>query len=293
MIDDVNLQHTQLSWLNDPSAPEQTASRSAPDVSEVYEDNKVTIVSDENVTAAQAKALAQRVETAYAWDEGQLGWKNEGPLSKPLTVAVLSKPAFEGVTGDTTGAVAGVTTGPNLFVMPDTALAGRPTKEDVDTIAHELTHVQDFREGGNGTDTMPTYILEGRAYVDGDKYAKDASQISPYLGQLTAQDAQAVLKGFRHPGDEQKNPEFGFMGEITGALFVEFLRTRLNGKGDADAMSRLSAATTSLNTGTSYDDAFKQQFGVTLASAEQQFVQYIGSTEGNPKARLSGTLYAQ
>ncbi len=233
------------------------------------------------------------VETAYTWDEGQLGWKNEAPLSKPLTVAVLSKPAFEGVTGDTTGAVAGVTTGPNLFVMPDTALKGPATKEDVDTIAHELTHVQDFREGGKGTDGMPTYILEGRAYVDGDKYAKDASHISPYLGQLTAQDAQAVLKGFRRPAIEQKDPEFGFMGEITGALFVEFLRTRLNGKGDADAMSRLSAATTSLSTGTTYDAAFKQQFGVTLASAEQQFVQYIGSTEGNPTARLSGTLYAK
>ena len=47
-------------------------SRFTPEVEEVYRDEKTIIVSDENVTRAEAAALAAQVEKAYAWDEQQL-----------------------------------------------------------------------------------------------------------------------------------------------------------------------------------------------------------------------------
>lgn len=282
-----------LQWVSEPATePERRVSRVAShhDTVEVYRDAQLRIWSDRDITKAQAKSLATRIESAYAWDQAKLGWADPAPLEAPLNVAVLTEGSFRELTGDSTGSIAGVTTGPSLFVVPERVL-GRMSKDDVDTVAHELTHVQDFREAGRNIDSMPTYLLEGRAYVDGNKYAGDAAKFRPVLERLRAQDARFVLDGFRHSKDEQKDPRFVFIAEVTGGLFVEFLRTKLGGHGKADAMKRLSTCVEALGDGTAFESSFKAQFGVSLTAAEQQFVSWVGATEGKPGVRLAGTIY--
>jgi hypothetical protein len=261
---------------------------------EVYADAQVRVVSDERVSAADGRALAARIERAYKWDDRGQKWHPQAPLKPQLTVEVLSRDAFSRFTGDASGSIAGVTTGPNLFVMPDRVLAGTRS-EDEDTIAHELTHVQDFREAGARLEQVPIYLQEGKAYVNGDRYPgtehlSDAhlTAVSHALGQLTAHDAQAVLDHFRVARDEQRDPRFTYYGEITGALFVEWLRTHKA----KDAVPRLAEATAEVGQGRGFDAAFRGQFGISLAGAESAFVKFIGATEGNPAARLKGTLYA-
>ncbi len=261
---------------------------------EVYRSDSVRVVADHPVDAAQAARLAQRIESAYRSDAARLKWDDARPLAEQLTVAVLSARAFAAVTGDSTGAIAGVTTGPNLFVMPDRVLS-RFGPDDADTIAHELTHVQDLRQAGSSVDSIPTYLLEGKAYVVGDAYARGnlahLESVAATLGQLSADDAAWVLRNFRRPEAEQNAPRAVYLGEITGALFVEFLRTRLNGRGDAAALDKLSNATDVVDEGVSFAAAFAREFGVPLSEAERQFVRYIGQTEADPEARLQGTLY--
>jgi hypothetical protein len=265
----------------------------------VYQDEHVRVVSDEPLDPAAGKALSDRIEKAYSWDEGQQHWKQPGPLGSQLTVAVLSRPVFSALTGDPTGSVAGVTTGPNLFVVPDSVI-GRKSAMDDETIAHELGHVQDFREGGKGLQQVPIYLQEGKEYCLGERYPLSEKMANPHiqyvaneLGKITGKDAQRVMTQFRTPQDEAGSGNFGFIGETTGALFVEYLRTRLGGKGVPDALPRVANVIAQVGSGSSYAAAFKGQFGVSPTQAESDFVRYIHQTEGNPTARLAGTLFAQ
>ncbi len=261
---------------------------------EIYEDAQVRVVSDTRVSATAGRALATRIERAYKWDERKEKWRDAAPLRPQVTVEVLSTAAFSRFTGDRTGSIAGVTTGPNLFVMPERALT-QVSSVDENTIAHELAHVQDFREGGRGLDQVPIYLQEGKAYVLGDQYPATLglrddhlAGVSRTLGRLTAHDAQTVLTHFRTAADEQRSPEFTYYGEVTGALFVEWLRTRKT----ADAVPRLADAIADTGRGASFPSAFRAQFGMSLDSAEAAFVRYVASTEGNPRERLKGTIYA-
>ena len=286
-----------LNWVSDDNAPAREVTRSAPGrLHEVFHDSKVQVVSDANVSAAQAKALALRVEKAYAHDTAALKWADKAPLAKSLTVAVLSPNAFTRFTGDSSGSIAGVTTGPNLFVVP-TRVLGRPSVEDNNTLAHELTHVEDFRETGRAVGKIPTYVMEGRAYLLGDGYAnRDTAHnrdVARTLGAISGAQADAVLTRFTGTNAENQDPRIVYLGEITGGLFVEFLRTRLGGHGKADAMKRLSKVNELVGDGASYEAAFQQQFGTSLSQARAQFKQYVTNTEGRPSERLRGTLYAK
>lgn len=262
---------------------------------EIYRDEQVRVVSNVRVPAADGRALARRIERAYKWDEGKEKWPDKAPLRAPLTVEVLSRDAFSRFTGDSSGSIAGVTTGPNLFVMPDRALHST-NSADEDTIAHELAHVQDIREAGQAITKVPIYLQEGKAYVLGDEYPateglsdSHLGSVSRSLGQLSAHDVQTVLAHFRVGADEQRDPNFTYYGEITGALFVEWLRTQ---RKVPDAVPKLAKAIAQTGQGASFDAAFRAQFGISLAGAESAFVNFIGATEGDPRARLKGTIYA-
>lgn len=263
-------------------------------VSEVYSDDQVQIVSDEKVSAAKAKSLANRIEKAWDFDESRQHWADPTPLQKPLTVAVLSNDAFGKLTGDTTGATAGVTTGPDLFAVPDRVL-GRRNAQDENTIAHELGHIQDIRECGERIEDVPIYLQEGKEYLLGECYPLEEKMKNPHityvgdaLKRLTGKDADWLMKHFRHAADEQASGNVGFFGEVTGALFVEFLRVRLN---HPDAVAQVAGVISDVGKGKSYDAAFRSHFGLSPKEAEKQFVDFIARTDGNPVARLEGTLF--
>ena len=255
-----------------------------------FQDAQLRVVSDHPLSPSDAKALAARIERAWAHDTTLQRWDDQRPLQKQLTVAVLSAADFARFTGDDTGAVAGVTTGKDLFVVPDRVVHGT-TRDDEDTIAHELSHVQDFREAGDAMDSVPTYLEEGKASVIGDAWGRDPNHLANTartMASLTAEDAAYLLKNFRSASAESRPPQFVYAGEVTGALFVEFLATHVN----KDAVVHISDAVEAAVKGTRFTTAFAKSFGISLTEAEQRFVAFIRDTEGDPARRLAGTLYA-
>ena len=260
------------------------------DMYEVFRDEQVSVVSDRPVPRAEAKALAARIEKAWKSDLHQHRWDDPSELRDTLTVAVLSPRAFADFTGDETGAIAGVTTGQDTIVLPARLLRGA-TPADLNTLAHELSHVQDFREAGDAMDSIPTYLEEGKATVLGDAYGSEPehlAQTARTLASLSGDDAAYLLRNFRHASAERRPPPFVYLGEVTGALFVEYLATHVK----RDAVVRLADAVEAAGNGTRFTDAFQVAFGLSLAETERRFVAFIRETEGQPARRLAGTLYA-
>ncbi len=256
---------------------------------DAFEDAQVRVETDRPVPRAQAKALAARIERAWASDLKAMRWDDPVPLREKLTVAVLSAAHFAEFTGDTTGAIAGVTTGKDVFVMPDRVLRGT-SRDDENTIAHELSHVQDFREAGDAFGSVPTYLEEGKAYVLGDAYGREPKHLADVartMASLSADDVAYLLKNFRTASAERRPPQFVYAGEVMGALFVEYLATHVR----RDAVVRLSDAVEAAGHGGRFTDAFKKSFGLSLPELERRFVEFVRDTEGQPARRLAGTLY--
>jgi hypothetical protein len=279
------------------AAPE--AAPKPPKTHLVWQDEFVKVVSDENLSKAKAQAVAKKIEAAAKFDAAQQKWPDSSPLGKQITVEVLSKKGFDALLGGDAGGTAGVTLGPDLMAVPDT-VATKSTPDDDDTLAHEVVHVQDERIGGDRVDLVPTYLQEGKAYVLGDSYPialhEDGNDpvlgtVAKQVGGVTAKQAQDVIDHYRDPEAEEDPNRNGFVDETTGALYVEYLRTRLNGTGVADTIPRLAKVISDVGKGASYEDAFKKQFGVSVKDSEQGFVKYVKDTEGRPADRLDRTLW--
>src|SRR5207253_3037682 len=101
---------------------------------------------------------------AYQFDSSVQRWDDATKLDEQITVAVLSTRAFEQLTGDSGGRVAGVTTGPNVFAVPARAVQDHSADTE-NTIAHELGHIQDLREAGRNIQHVPIYLQEGKEYL--------------------------------------------------------------------------------------------------------------------------------
>ncbi len=261
----------------------------------VYSDGAVRVISDERIPREEGEALARRIEAAYQYDARRQRWPDEAPLDAPLTVAVLSAGGFARFTGDRSGSVGGVTTGPDLFVLPDRVL-GRADAMDEQVIAHELSHVQDFRQGGPRVEQVPVYLQEGKAYLLGESYPATRQLANPHLayvaealGEIRAEDAERMIRRFRTGEDEARSGAFGFIGETAGALFIEFMRVRM---GKKDAVAQVAEVISAVGQGERYEVAFKRQFGVAPRQVEEAFVEFIAATEGSPEERLAGTLFA-
>lgn len=284
------------------SADLSASSKKAAKMTTVYQDQFCKIVTDDpKMTKAQGQALAKKVEDAWQADLKLEQWKDTSPLNKnQLTVQALTKSGFDkALGGDSTG-VAGVTMGPDLMAVPEN-LTSSTNPDDDDTIAHELNHVMDFREAGDGIDSIPVYEQEGKAYTVGDTYpiteGKDKSDpvlrgVGEELSKITGAQARDVMDNYRDGSAEGDSSRDGFRDETTGALYVQFLKTRLGGAGVPDALQRLAQVTADVGQGQSYDNAFQKEFGVSSKSTEDAFVKYVTATEGKPSERMAGTLWA-
>ena len=269
--------------------------RSGLGLSLAYRDAQVQVVSDVRLSEQEARALAARVERAYAFDAAIHGWAKDDDLKARLTVAVLGQGAFQALSGDSTGAVGGFTTGPSLFVVPEEVARLRRADDDV-TIAHELGHVQDYRQAGRRLEQVPMYLQEGKAYLLGDlepmargEGSASARGVVATWERMSARDAQWVVQRFRTARDEALSGRNGYVGEVGGALFVEFLRTRFHG-GHADVLRRLGTVVADVGAGQSYSAAFARQFGGSPEAAERAFVAWVKATEDDPARRLDGSV---
>lgn len=75
------------------------------------------------------------------------------------------------------------------------------------------------------------------------------------------------------------------LGELTGALFLEWLATTI----EPDTAAALSGV---LDEVADFSHRFEQHFGLTPFEATRRFVDFIAATEGDARTRLRGTLYA-
>lgn len=202
---------------------------------------------------------------------------------------------------------AAVTVGPDDVFIGSKALNPDPVQFG-GVLAHELTHLLHNRMGGH----LPRFLEEGFAgcvqyrYIleAGRTTAESLKQMRRSYNFTTGVDARLarhvvddVIAGFG--GDNQK-PQGINKDEVTGQLFVEFLRTRLMQHGAPQVFEKLSAIISALPKDLKvkspdympqFTSQFEQQFGVPWPQAKGEFVAYIRRTENKPRRRLQGTIW--
>lgn len=257
-------------------------------VSEVLDTPRITVFAETPLTANEARTLESRVTRAAAYGDSLQHWDDDAKWKEKLNVTLLSDRCMSGLTGAPADEVPGMTTGPDDIFLRRASLRASSAR-DSEVLAHELVHVEDWRMAGRSEPEIPLYLKEGKAYVVGLRYGNEPArneQVRRDLSYLSASDARWVMKQFResHPSG---NSNASYFGEITGALFVEWLEAHVK-KG---ALTKLGNAVEASGNGRDFATAFKKEFGVSLAKTETDFVSFIAKTERNPSARFSGTIF--
>jgi hypothetical protein len=239
-------------------------------------DGFLQIVSDRELEAARCKSHIDRVLKAYAFVTGAASWKDRGLLTaQPLKFAVLGDPALK---------VLGYAQGPNLMVMKD-AYMDNPLSEG--TLAHELAHIQDFRQLRG--QRMPSFMFEGRALTIGQAYRVHIGQaLGDYDRQMarsaatfTPDQAMALLENYRGQGWDN---------QAIGTVVVEYMRVRWNG-GIQDINPRLSRMIERIAAGREFDLAFQDEFKASADAFAEAFMNFLRTTHGKPQERLHGTMW--
>ncbi len=240
------------------------------------DDSFLEIYSDHAVDAGRCKAIAARVLKAYAFVADKSAFKDRAVLkAKPLQFALVGDGAIK---------VLGYAKGQNLMVMKDSYMEN-PLSEG--TLAHELTHIQDFRQLRGKR--MPSFMFEGRALTIGQAYRVHLGQApGDYDRQMarsavgfTAEQAMALLDNYN---------AHGWDNQAIGTVVVEYMRAQWKG-GVADINPRLSRMIERIAGGREFDQAFQDEFGIGAEAFAEAFAAHLRSTQGDPKRRLAGTMW--
>jgi hypothetical protein len=255
--------------------------------SDAADDLTIAVVTEASLPAADERAMVARVRAAFGFALRACGWSRPDAIAAaPLELHVAALPR---------GTLAR-TTGPGVFSVDSNGLH----REDLDgVLAHELTHLQDFRVAGGGLRTIPRYLVEGRALGIGRAYRSSLAICGSDLERaraieaLTGEQAAEALRSFRDGDGLRLAKRTGnvFRWMAVGVFFVEFLRVRAHGTGWPDAMARLSRTWERVGQGETFDRAFAAEFAQSLRSLEEEFVAFVASTEKDSADRLRGTAY--
>lgn len=239
------------------------------------EDGRFEIYSNADPQPRLTQRYLKLVSETWGWLIESQQWSDTAPLERqPVQVRLLADPnALSGGTG-------------RGFSMAIDRLHSKP-ELTLGTFAHELTHVQDRREAGHGT--IPGFITEGRALLNGFAYRKAHGQsfldydrglahsIASYTPQQMKEVVYRMKRGDVHdPDDAQANSRL----EFGGAWFLEYLRTTFNGSGYVDVQVRLARVITEVRRGQSFEAAFAQVFGVEFSLVQSSFVDFVGQHHG-------------
>ncbi|MCC6809507.1 MAG: hypothetical protein IT381_18910 [Deltaproteobacteria bacterium] len=232
-------------------------------------DGWVTVLSDGELAAAEAEEIAKRVIVAWDFDKKEDQWPDPKLLAAPLTVRVVTK-APDGLLGRANA--------PSTFLI---ALDYVRRPGSAATIAHELTHLQDFRVLKKAK--LPQWWLEGRA--DSNAFAFRAhlgmQQNPDWKGRVakwTSADARAVFVEAVQSADHRMQVE-----EV-GTLWIEHLRVRY-----PDAHPRSARMIAAVAAGAALEQAFATAFGEPYEKAKEDFLAYLDRTQSDPDARVAGT----
>jgi hypothetical protein len=254
---------------------------------EVLRDGQFIVYSDAPLTKDQARKLIDRMKAAYSFVKAEQHWTDETVLDHDLAFRVLTD---EHMKARAKKAI-GLTIDANTFLMAESFLEKERSEE---TIAHELTHIQDRRHLAKGT-KVPHYLSEGRAIDEGHAFgakiktdlAAHESRLARTLLKVTAKDARRILTEDAYTPNT-KIPSVPRM-EAVGFFFIDFVRVRPGGTAVPAIEPKLAKVVEAIGKGTTLEDAWKAEFGEPLADVQAAFLDFMEKTEGKPE-RFKGTI---
>lgn len=239
-------------------------------------DGFLHIYADHPVPDERCRAITGRVLKAFDFVAERAGWRDRRPLTaQPLAFALV---------GESASNLLGFAQGPNLMVMKDSYL-DKALSEG--TLAHELTHIQDFRQLKGRP--LPSFMLEGRALTIGHAYRMAIGQpagdydrqMAASAARFTAEHALALLDNDRG---------HGWDNQAIGTVVVEYMRSQWKG-GVSDINRRLSQMIERMAGGVAFEQAFQDEFQVTADAFAETFASHLRATQGDPARRLRGTIW--
>jgi len=245
-------------------------------------DHFISVYCNGDLETTKAAKLAAQVQDAYDFVSEMEQWRSLEPLKAPLQVRVKTD-MKKGLLGFSFK---------DVFTI-GLSYIGNPLARG--TLAHELTHCQDDRQLGKHK--IPHYLMEGRALLVGRAYREKLGQkpdaydrnINKKIIEFTAVDAQEVLSELSGEKEPEPGPMLSRM-EFIGCFFMEFMRTHFH-EGLADIQPRTARLVADVGQGMGYEESFKKDVGLSLEEAKKAFIAFINKTQGNPKARLKGTVW--
>lgn len=262
----------------------------------LYRESFLEVASPDGATKQQAKEMAAKVLAAWKFDLSVMHWNYPEELQRPLTLRLLS---HERMKREHAGARATASSSGNKFNV-DMNLIG---DESIDrTFAHELGHVQMYRVLGKYAERndVPHYFMEGHGqmlnqlYSDHLKLDRSGSgaNIVRTMMSFSAEDAHDILtdpRYFRVGTEKEKENKTNRM-ERMGLYFVEYLRVR---KDIPDMVPRMGRVFELVGRGKTYEQAFKQTYGLSLDRTVSELVAYFRQTEAHPADRIKGTRFEE
>jgi hypothetical protein len=248
----------------------------------------VELRSDGDVTDALARDVCTMARAAYDFDGALLGLAGRPVLSSSIVVGLGTDAILENHLGAATISADHFIAALSQFQTPAQSMPEYVT-------AHELTHMTMVRLGVS-SGRAPIYVYEGIATSNGLWFVRQRRHTAGWptgtyraeLALVTRADAEQVLQTFRVPSNyrDRSVAEVGH-GEHVGALFVEYLRAHVVSR----THHAFGAITLRMSSGSSFEDAFAGEIGISVTEAEARFLTFVASTENNPAARFRGTVF--
>jgi hypothetical protein len=89
---------------------------------------------------------------------------------------------------------------------------------------------------------------------------------------------------------QKKAPDDDQMHRM-GVYFVEYMRVRYHGKGIPDMVPKMGRVFEQVGRGKTYEQAFKQTYGISVNEAVSEIVDLFKRTEAHPAERIKGTRF--
>jgi len=258
----------------------------------IYREGFLEVVSPDKVSVADCKEAAKMVFEAWKFDLSVMHWAPTKEMNRPLTLQVRM------LGGKHQGVRASADQNGNRFTMNLFVLLR--DRSGPRTLAHELAHTQAFRVLGKRVQSVPNYFIEGHGLMLDRLYADHLRLSSPkdWIGVVSIQafmtmspKTAEIIFTDRNYGDKQKDPKNHFDINSMGVYLVEYMRTRVNGKGIPDAVPKMGRVFEQVGRGKTYEQAFKDVYGVSVNQVASQIVELFKRTESNPAERFRGTRF--
>ena len=265
---------------------------------DVCHEGFLEIVSPDRIGMDQCRQVAKMAMAAWDFDMKQMNWSPSIDIKRKLKLRLLS---VERMRARNPGAYAIANGGGDLFIASTAVLKDRSA---VGTFAHELGHVQAFRALGpiSKTSLKAThYFLEGHGLIMNRLYADHLRISAPEdwtdnvgtVMSMSPNEARIIFadNSYAKSSNAKDHAEKVFKMESLGVYFVEYMRTRVHGRGIPDTVPKMGRVFELVGRGKTYGQAFKQVYGVWAGDVASEIVALFESTRANPAERYKATRF--